>query len=326
PELLAAAVLGLGSCGGASASSSATPADAAPTEGAVEGATRTVDTAFGPVEIPADPQRVVALEGGVGPLLDAGITPVGTADGDQDYVFLPEEYEQVKDLPIVLGPDGLLLEEIAELEPDLLIGFVRGGKEEELSAEKQAEFEKLSAIAPTVLVRATGSATVKDSALQMSEALGDGEEAQAEKQRYLDRAAQIKTEYADVLSTNVIAAVDSSPEEAYVYSPISWMGGILTDIGATLPAVAATETEENAAFLSFEQLGRLDEATIVLHEQNADGTPGPGAADLAAQPTYAQLTAVREGRDYGVTQFFADRYKTALVVLDQLEAVLAEQR
>ncbi|WP_141005426.1 hypothetical protein [Nocardioides humi] len=65
--------------------------------------TRTVATAFGDVEIPADPQRVVALEGGAGPALESGVVPVGIAD-DYAESYLPGEYDQVKDLPLVLTP------------------------------------------------------------------------------------------------------------------------------------------------------------------------------------------------------------------------------
>ena len=87
-----ALTLALSGCGGAENPSDETSGQTA--------ATRSVDTAFGPVEIPAAPQRAIALEGGVGPLLGADITPVATADGDYADAFLPEEYEKVKDLPL----------------------------------------------------------------------------------------------------------------------------------------------------------------------------------------------------------------------------------
>lgn len=287
--------------------------------------TRAVETAFGSVDIPVAPQRVVALEGGTGPLLEAGIVPVATADGDWADSFLPAEYEQVADLPVVLGPDGWDYEAISALEPDLLVGFVRGGKDEELSAEKQAEFEKLSRIAPTVLIRATGSATVKDAAVEIAEALGDGDDARAARTEYEARVEEISTEYADVLAAHTFAALDSY-EEVTVYSEISWLGGILTDLGAPLPAVVADETQENGVFLSYEELAQLDDATVVLHEETVDGAPGLGAEELAAAPTYTALPAVGAGHAYGVRYFFADRYVLATDVLDQLEVVLEELR
>jgi iron complex transport system substrate-binding protein len=312
-----AAVLAVGGCAGG------TSAADEPAGTSAEAGTRTVETAFGPVTIPADPQKVVALEGGTGPLLEAGIVPVATADGDWAESYLPEEFEQVADLPIVLGPDGWDFEKIASLQPDLIVGFVRGGKEEKLSAEKKADFDKLSKIAPTVLIRATGSATVKDASVEIATALGAGEEAEATKAEYEARVEEIRTTYADVLAANTFAGLDSF-EEITVYSQISWLGGILTDIGAPLPAVVADEKAENGAFLSYEQLGQVADATVVLTEQTVDGQPGPGAEELAAASTYQALPAVTAGNAYGIRYFFADRYSLALDVLDQLEVVLKD--
>jgi len=312
-----AAVLAVGGCAGGTSSADE------PAGSVAEAGTRTVETAFGTVDIPADPQRVVALEGGTGPLLEAGIVPVATADGDYADSFLPAELEQVADLPIVMGADGWDYEKIASLEPDLIVGFVRGGKEEELSAEKKADFDKLSQIAPTVLVRATGSATVKDASVEIATALGAGEEAEATKAEYEARAAQIKETYADVIATHTFAGLDSF-EEVTVYSQISWLGGILTDIGAPLPEVVADEKAENGVFLSYEQLGQVADATVVLTEQTVDGEPGPGAEELAAASTYQSLPAVTAGHAYGIRYFFADRYSLALDVLDQLEVVLED--
>ncbi|WP_051702546.1 ABC transporter substrate-binding protein [Oerskovia turbata] len=312
-----AAVLAVGGCAGG------TSAADEPAGSSAEAGTRTVETAFGTVDIPADPQRVVALEGGAGPLLEAGIVPVATADGDWAESYLPEEFEQVADLPIVMGADGWDYEKIASLDPDLIVGFVRGGKEEELSAEKKADFDKLSQIAPTVLVRATGSATVKDASVAIASALGAGEDAEATKAEYDARVAEIKETYGDVIAANTFAGLDSF-EEVTVYSQISWLGGILADIGAPLPQVVAEETAENGVFLSAEQLGQVADATVVLTEQTVDGRPGPGAEELEATSTYQSLPAVTAGHAYGIRYFFADRYSLALDVLDQLEVVLKD--
>lgn len=277
-----------------------------------------VETAFGPVEIPTRPQRAIALEGGAGPLLGADIMPVATADGDYADSFLPEEYAQLKDLPIILGADGPDYEKIASLQPDLMIGFVRGGQEEDLSAEARTEWEKLNAIAPTVLIRSTGSAETKDATLTMSEALGDGEDARKAKEAYEAKAADIKSKHADVLARHTFAPMDYY-EEVNVYSPISWSGDMLTDAGAKLTKVSANERNENATFLSAEQIGEVDDATVVLHEQTVEGGPGEGAAQMQALPTFQALPAVMAGNDHGLTYFFADRYETALKGLESFE-------
>lgn len=321
----AALVLGLSlaACGSdvAADGTAAAGSSGSAAAGAADGSTRTVETAFGQVQIPTSPQRAIALEGGAGPLLGAGITPVATADGDLEGSFLPEEYAKVKDLPIVLGPDGLDYEKIASLNPDLLIGFVRGGTEAELSAEKKAEYQRLSSIAPTVLIRSDGSGSTKDATLTISEALGDGDDARAAKQAYEAKAAELKSAYADVLAANTFAPLDYY-EEVNVYSPISWPGDVLTDAGAKLTSVSANEKTQNATFLSAEQLGRLQDATVVLYDQTVEGKPAQGAAELAKLPTFQALPAVKAGHSYGLAYFFADRYETGLKSLESLETTL----
>ncbi|WP_168582666.1 ABC transporter substrate-binding protein [Gephyromycinifex aptenodytis] len=317
PMLLSAA-LTLTACGGTSPEETRASASAS---SSTQAATRTVETAFGPVTIPTAPKRAVALEGGVGPLLGAGITPVATMDGDYADSFLPEEYAKVKDLPLVLGKDGPEYEKIVALKPDLMIGFVRGGTEKELSAEAKAQWAKLNAIAPTVLIRATGSAETKDATLKMSQALGDGEDAKKAKEAYEAKAAEIKKTYADVLSKNIFAPLDYF-NEVNVYSPISWPGDTITDAGGTLTSVSAQETKQNATFLSAEQLTRLHDATVVLYEQTVDGKPGEGAVELQKLPTYPTIPAVKAGHAYGLPYFFADRYETGLKSLEGFETIL----
>lgn len=328
---LSTLTLGLTACGGSDAttksttsavtSSAASSSSATSSTASAEATTRTVDTAFGPVTIPTHPKRAIALEGGVGPLLGADITPVATMDGDYADSFLPEEYAKVKDLPIVLGKDGPDYEKIAALKPDMMIGFVRGGKEKDLSAESKAQWAKLNAIAPTVLIRATGSSQTKDATLTMSEALGDGADAEKAKAAYDAKAAELKKTYAAVLAKNVFAPLDYY-DQINVYSPISWPGDTVIDAGGRLTSVSANEKVENATFLSPEQLTKLTDATVVLYEQTVDGKPGEGATAMEKLPTYKTLPAVKAGHAYGLPYFFADRYETGLKSLEGLEAVL----
>lgn len=295
----------------------------ATTDGAGSADAVSVNTAFGDVDIPAEPKKVVALEGAVGPLLAAGITPVATADGDVAEGFLPAEYERVKDLPVVLGPDGWDYETIAAQNPDLIIGFVRAGTTEQISPESKAEYQRLAGIAPTVFILAEGAASTKDATLKIAEIVGSGPAAEEAKAAYEAKTAEIKTAYADVLATTTFAPVDYYEGIVTVHTPISWIGGILTDVGAKLDPVSANVTDGNGVNLSTEELGQLSAAGVILTEKDLDGQAAPGAEALLTLPTYTNLPAVASGHSFGVTYFFADRYETGLVVLDQIEDILA---
>jgi iron complex transport system substrate-binding protein len=87
----------------------------------------------GPVEVPANPQRIVLLSGFAGNVLQLGGNVVGVEEWSKNS---PAFADQLKDAEVVTDED---LEKIIELDPDLIIG---------LSTIKNVD--KLSEIAPTV--------------------------------------------------------------------------------------------------------------------------------------------------------------------------------
>lgn len=283
---------------------------------------KVVSTAFGEVTIPEHPERVVALEGAIGPVLDSGLVPVATADGDRNENLLPEEQEAVKGIPAVLGPDGWDYEQIAATDPDLLIGMVRAGKVEEISPQAKEEYEKLKEIAPTVLILSKGAGSAKEASLQVAEIIGSGDAAKAAKKEYEVKAAQIKKKYADKLAEYTFAPIDHFEGTVTVYTPISWLGSVITDMGGTMDPVSANINDVNGVDISTEELSTLSPKSIILTEKDLTGAPGIGAEELEGIPTFQELAAVKDNHNYGIQYFFTDRYETASIVLDQLEEIL----
>jgi iron complex transport system substrate-binding protein len=95
--------------------------------------TITYQSETGPIEVPADPQRVILLSGFTGNVIDLGVNVVGVDVWSKNN---PTFEKEMKDVAEVSDED---LEKIIELEPDLIIG---------LSNIKNVD--KLSEIAPTV--------------------------------------------------------------------------------------------------------------------------------------------------------------------------------
>ncbi|MFS0775217.1 iron-hydroxamate ABC transporter substrate-binding protein [Neobacillus sp. 3P2-tot-E-2] len=95
--------------------------------------TITYQSENGPIEVPADPQRVILLSGFTGNVLDLGVNVVGVDTWSKNN---PTFEKEMKDVAEVSDED---LEKIIELEPDLIVG---------LSNIKN--IDKLSEIAPTV--------------------------------------------------------------------------------------------------------------------------------------------------------------------------------
>lgn len=127
PFILLAALI-ISACG---TDTSKEEENAAPAEKKSE--TITYQSENGPIEVPADPQRVILLSGFTGNVIDLGVNVVGVDTWSKNN---PTFEKEMKDVAEVSDED---LEKIIELEPDLIIG---------LSNIKNVD--KLSEIAPTV--------------------------------------------------------------------------------------------------------------------------------------------------------------------------------
>ena len=105
----------------------------------------TVETAFGDVEIPAEPQRVVALGwSDAETALALGVQPVGASDwlafgGEGVGPWAQGRYDEAPEVIETLEPS---LEAVAALQPDLIL--------DTRSPATQERYDALSSIAPTV--------------------------------------------------------------------------------------------------------------------------------------------------------------------------------
>ena len=137
----------------------------------------TIEHAYGETEIPEEPQRVVSLGyTEQDAILAFGVVPVGVryAFGPEDDVFFPWADEAAGDAePVVLPRTEVDAEDVAVLEPDLIMAVTAGLTE--------AEYETLSGIAPVVVQPAEFPAfgtPWQDQTLITGRALGQEERAE----------------------------------------------------------------------------------------------------------------------------------------------------
>jgi iron complex transport system substrate-binding protein len=191
---------------------------------------RTVDHFRGSTEIPAAPQRIVALDNSFTDavlLLEAPL--VGYVDyrepGLPDYLGSSRN-EFAAEAESVGKVSTASLEQIAALQPDLIISAeVRDGK----------NYEQLSAIAPTIFTETTGP-TWKDNIRLVGKALGKEELAEQKIGAYEERAAAVGAEINDTASNPVISVVRFAGEPtARLYRTTSFSGIVLSDAGLARP-------------------------------------------------------------------------------------------
>lgn len=256
----------------------------------------TVDTMFGAVDIPAPADgdlTVVALGWSDAEIaLALGVRPVGVYDwqgfGETNKGVGPWATEKFGDVtPTVLANagTGLDYEAIQVLNPDLILNTRSGGD--------QAEYDRLSTIAPTVSAPA-GTApfgTAWDvQTQQVADALGrsaDGTALVTQTQGTIRAAAAANPGVAG--KTAVAGTKFGDAFGAYVAGDFRW--DLLEDLGFTPnPAVLALPTQGFYVPISNEQITALDADVAVMFPI------GYTVAQLEADPLISSLSVVKDGR------------------------------
>ncbi|MDI4643373.1 iron-hydroxamate ABC transporter substrate-binding protein [Cohnella hashimotonis] len=281
---------------GASGSASASPA-ASPSAEAQTG-TVTYQSEAGPVEVPANPQRVIVLSGYTGDVLQLGVPLVGV---DSWSLNNPKFADKLQGVTEVSDED---LEKIIELKPDLIIG-----------SSDSKNLDKLKQIAPLVTYT-YNKVDYLTQHLEIAKALNKEKEGQAWiddfKKRAADVGEQIKAKIGADATVSVIEAYD---KQVYTFGD-AWGRGteiLFQLMGLNMqPKVKEATAKDGYFTLSAEVLPDYAGDYIIMSKD-------PGA-DVSFQQTatYKNIPAVKNNRVYEVdsrTFYFND----ALTLEWQLE-------
>lgn len=294
-------LIGLAGCG-AGKEESSEPASDKETE---EFSSVTVETKFGPVEITEKPERIVALGwGDAETALALGVEPVGASDwlafgGDGVGPWLEGAY---KNPPTILGTMELDYEQIAALEPDLILDVRSSGDEE--------RYNRLSEIAPTIGVPKGGDnylATYEQQVEMISKALGKEEEGKKllkEVEEAFEKAREEYPQFAD--KTVAVGAYTSEGWGAYV------SGDVRVDFMKKLGFVNKEEIDERAKdsfyiSLSDEELELLDSDLTVVLPIWVD------AKEVTDNALYQQIPSVADGRSILIEGDYSDAFSASTV-------------
>lgn len=154
--------------------------------------TRTVETAKGPVTIPANPQRVVSTYYH-GTLIALGITPVGA--NKEWWMGSPFLKEQEKGIQDIGTPTSL--EKVVELNPDLIII-------NDFDVEKYDEYSK---IAPTIYIPYTAYHNPQEEIQLLGKLLDRQQQAQAWLDRYQQTATAAREEIENIIKPGQTATL-----------------------------------------------------------------------------------------------------------------------
>jgi len=258
------------------------------------GATRTVRDAFGEVQVPADPQRVVVLDRRqtMPHLVSLGVVPL--AAGSRE-TFTGRAFPEVLGPAVAdvepLDPTEPDPERVAALAPDLLIG---------VDLEIEDTYQVWRRIAPTVAV--PQEVFVPEADLRfVAEVVGRADRAQRVIADFDARLEQAETEVGEVGTVTLLSIF--ADELRFWSSTATTVGRWLHRLGGTMVPQAEQVAGDRSGIggdlytaVSLEQLGEASGDTLILL-QNPGGEEDRRAREQAqANPLWAQLPAVRAGR------------------------------
>ncbi|QJW35644.1 iron-siderophore ABC transporter substrate-binding protein [Cellulosimicrobium protaetiae] len=320
----ALAVLALAAC--SSGDGSGDDADqgdpsASGTEGA-EAFPVTIPTAFGDVEIPEEPTRVVALGwGDAETALALGVQPVGASDwlafgGDGVGPWLADAYTESPEIIGTLEPS---YEQIAVLDPDVILDTKSSGDPE--------RYERLSEIAPTIGIPEGGEAyltPMEDQVGMIAAALGRSDAGEQLLAEVDDAFAAARDEHPEFDGkTAVIGSYWAEGFGAYVST--SARGEFIQGLGfSTKPEIDEAAGEEFSANLGTENVDLLDADLTVIQPI------GFTAADVEALPIFQTVPSVADGRyvvfdDEDLSSAFSLGTPTAVIyAIDNVVPLFAE--
>lgn len=265
----------------------------------------TIEHAYGETEIPEEPQRVVSLGyTEQDAILAFGVVPVAVryAFGPEDDVFFEWADEAAGDAePVILPRTELDAEQVAVLEPDLIMAVTAGLTE--------AEYETLSGIAPVVVQPAEFPAfgtPWQDQTLITGQALGQEERAE-------ELVAEVEAQFEEVraahpeLDGRTVTLSGVAYEGEYPFHASSdTRTQFFLDFGMVVdPELDEIAGEEFYGTVSQEQAGMLDADVLLWQSGSAEER-----AQIEGDPILNSIPAVAQGRalfvegaDYDALQF-----------------------
>ncbi len=287
-------------------------------DGDAAGETRTVATAYGDVEVPEDPQRVVALSYDTPwQLQSLGVKPVATQDFSA-YIdeFTPDQQDFIEGAGTIGGYGEPDLEQIAAADPDLIVGDVYEIDE--------ALYEKLAKIAPTAIVGGEDRGDWKAVVTELADVL-DAQDALARTQQEYDTTlAGIKETYAEQIAGNswIHFSLGDSESEFSVQYPTGMTGSLLVDeLGMSYGPNVPADPENGSGYASYsvEKIPSVfDGVTAALTFETSDGSPIPLIEAIEKSSVFRSTEVAREGRVFHLNVNVTD-FATATQWLRQVE-------
>ncbi|MDX2358084.1 ABC transporter substrate-binding protein [Dietzia sp. PP-33] len=288
------------------------------------GETRVVETYYGEVEVPGDPQRIVGVSYDTPmQMMSLGVPLLGAQDYSRNQQEFTADQRDYLSGTEPIGAFGELdFEAVAALEPDLIVG-------DAYEIDEQA-YERLALIAPTAIVFGENRGDWKPVVDALADIVGAEESLAEVSAAYEAKIAEMRDTYADQLDrqTFALVTVGVQEEQFSVQYPNGVPGDLYQDLGVTYaPSIPDEEPETGFAPFPYEQIPEiLGQADVIVSPTRPDGTTIEALAPLFEHRLFRTLPSVEAGHAFELTAPSRPlNYVLATRYLDALGAqVLAE--
>lgn len=289
--------------------------------------TRQFEADNGTIEIPVDPQRIVAL-GSASVYLNLGVEPVGLGPKarEGDLVWLTTEQKAANDAAVDVGENEEIdYEEVASLEPDLIVVYDplrvwEGGSYDEA---------RLQSIAPTAYI-AISNSDWKTQVGRLADAVGELDTFEADKNEYDSLVAEIKDEYADRLSSTTFTVLNRWTYQDAGSLTVEHSAGYcvthLREVGLkTTPESRDIDGQQSISDeLSMEQLSdTVADADVIIYPLVPGGEVKAEFEPVLESNIWQTLPQVQDGRAVGVQCNTVLTYSAKTGYLESLKEALA---
>ncbi|QIN81664.1 ABC transporter substrate-binding protein [Rubrobacter tropicus] len=259
------------------------------------GGTRTVRHKYGETEVSGVPERVVTVGfTDQDPVLALGVTPVAVREwfGEKPYAAWPWAQDELGGAePEVLPSTELNIEQIAGLDPDLIVGVSSG--------MTRQEYDTLSEIAPTLAQSGEFvdfGVPWQEQTQAIGRALGRQDRAGEMVSELEARFARAREEHPEFEGASGVVVGLTAEDDSYTpspYGPQDVRGRFMSSLGFRIPEeIADLAGDSFFADLSRERLGLIDTDVLVWVTVLAEDFEA-----VRTDPLYRRLDAAREGRD-----------------------------
>ncbi len=267
------AALALAACG---SDEESTSENTEPAEGSSSEETITYESENGPIEVPADPERIVVLSTYAGNVLHLDEDIVGVdswSASSPNYDFGDAEEVSAENI-----------EKIIELDPDLIIGLA-----------SEPNLDQISEIAPTVTFT-YGALDYLEQHIEIGKVLNKEEEATEWVEDFKQRAAETGEEIkAEIGEDATVTVIENFDKQLYVFGD-NWARGteiLYQEMGLNMPEKVKEEALEPGYYtLSSEVLPEfVGDYLIVSRVADADNS-------FMETETYKNIPAVQNGNEF----------------------------